>query len=479
MSLSYQDVMTADLSPLSDVSEAWQKMGERFGDLKGDYTKHVQGALANGKWQGGAFGTHQDTSKATVFEYLAAKKEALAIASLLKEAYTELTRLQRAVKDLVADAEEKDYKVDSSGKATYVGFDNLSAQQRYTASHDPDHAKAVALSRQRAQEWTDEIAKAVKAVDDVDQSVKRALTRTATDTRPDGTGFGGFNAHAVGDLKKAGVPDEPEASETATQTNGWVAEGKTTVTGPAAGASVTGPGYGREGMAKAYADLGHATAEGSLTNGNMKLSGIADAYAGARATASIGITDKGIDGSAEASVGARAMAEGRAEYRHVGVYQRVTGFAGAEAGVNAGVGLEGVNLGAKAFAGAKVASGTGVEVAGIGIGGTAEGHLGKGAEAELIFGKGEDGKFHIGGKLGLSPGIGGALGGELTVDPDKVADAAGDAAEAVGDAAGAVSDKVGDAAGAAADKVGDAAGAAADTVGGAAGGLKGAVDYLF
>lgn len=103
MTLSFHDVMTADLSPLSDVSEAWQKMGERFGELAVDYVKHVQRALANGNWQGQAFGAQQGMSTATASEYEAAKKEALAIASLLKEAHAQLTRLQKAVKDLVTE----------------------------------------------------------------------------------------------------------------------------------------------------------------------------------------------------------------------------------------------------------------------------------------------------------------------------------------------------------------------------------------
>ncbi|MEU8889585.1 hypothetical protein [Streptomyces sp. NPDC048442] len=456
MPLTHHDVMTADLSPISDAAEGWRKMGDRFGELKRNYETNVQGALDNGNWQGVAFDTHRISARNTVFEFAAAKKEAHSVAALLKQAHTELTRLQKAAKDLVADAEKKDYKVDGQGRATYVGYDKLTPQELYAFQHDPDHSRLLAQSRAHAQEWTDDIAAAVKAVDDMDQGVKRALARATTDVSPDGSGFGGFNARDVGDLQKAGAPEKADRTEL----DGWVPEGSAKATGPDAGVTVTGTKYGKEAAVKAYADLFHVNAQGSSTNGLWKLSGVADAYGGARATANFGFTDNGLVGKAETSVGLRGLAEGRVEYGHVGGYGRVEGFAGAEAGVSAGVGPSGLNAGAKAFAGGKVSVAGGGEVAGIGAGGTAEGRYGVGAEAEVTLGKGEDGKYHVGTKVGAALGLGGSVGLEFTVDPKKVSDAASDAADVVGDAAGAV----GDAAGAVGDAAGDAAGSVKDTV---------------
>lgn len=437
MTLNYHDVMTADLSPLADVSEAWKQMAERFGELKTDYEKHVQGVLGNGNWQGLAYGAQQQNASATTFEYGAAKAEALAIASLLTDAHTELTRLQKAVKDLVHDAEEKDYKVDSSGKATYVGYDNLSEQERYALHHDPDYPQLLSDAREKAQGWTDEIAKAVKAVDAADQSVKRALARATSDVSTDGTGIGGFNAQAEGDLAKAGKPDP----KTGTKTDGWVSDGETSASGPGVGTSVTGPdtGAGKLGEAEAHADLGRASAEGSLTNGPFKLAGGAEAYAGAKASAAGGITNEGIQGEAGVFAGGEASAKGRADLGPVGVYGRAEAMAGAEAGVNAGAGLDGVQLGAEAFAGAKGGASAGADVGGIGAGVTAEGWAGPGAEASLNANKDTSGTWHIGAKVGVSPIVGGAVGFEFTVDPGKIADTAGDAAGAVG----AVGDAIG------------------------------------
>ncbi|MEU0177778.1 hypothetical protein ABZ178_31180 [Streptomyces massasporeus] len=434
MTLNYDDVLTADLSPLADVSEAWRKMGERFGELKTDYEKHVQTVLGNGNWQGLAHGTQQQYASATAFEFGAAKKEAMAIASLLTDAHTELTRLQKAVKDLVRDAEEKDYKVDGNGKATYVGYDKLSEQEKYALRHDPDYSSLMSDAREKAQGWTDEIAKAVKAVDEADQSVKRALSRATRDVSMNGIGLGGFNSQAVGDLAQAGKPDP----KTRTKTDGWVSEGETDASGPEVGTSVTGPdtGSGKLGEAEAHADLGRASAKGSLTNNPMKLEGETEAYAGIKGSVTGGITNEGIQGDTGALAGGEASAKGRADLGPVGVYGRAEVMAGAEAGANAGAGVDGLHAGGEAFAGAKGSLTGGVDLGGIGAGATAEGWAGPGAEANMIFGKDAEGVWRFAPKVGVSPALGGAVGFEVTVDPGKVADTATDAANAVGDAAG-------------------------------------------
>ncbi|MEU3922224.1 hypothetical protein [Streptomyces sp. NPDC029004] len=433
MTLNYHDVMTADLSFFTDVSGAWKKMGERFGELKTDYETHVQGVLANGNWQGHAFGAQQQKASATSFEYGAAKAEALAIASLLTDAQTELTRLQKAVKDLVEDAEKKDYKVDSSGKVTYIGYDNLSPQERYTLQHDPDYSRLLADAREKAQGWTDEIAKAVKAVDTADQSVKRALSRATSDVSMDGIGIGGFNTKAEGSLAKAGKPDPKPGKE-----EGWVSETDSEASGPGVGSEASGPniGKGKLAEAEAHADLGRAKAEGTLTNGPVKLAGEAEAYAGAKASAAAGITNEGAQAEAKAFAGAEASASGTADAGPVGVYGRAEAMAGVEAGVNAQAGLDGVQLGAEAFAGAKGSVGAGADVGGIGAGATVEGWAGPGAEASLNASKDANGVWHVGPKVGFSPGLGGAVGFEVTVDPGKVVDTVGDAAGWVGDGIG-------------------------------------------
>jgi uncharacterized protein YukE len=251
-----------------------------------------------------------------------------------------------------------------------------------------------------------------------------------------------LRAGLIEDADEDFIPFAP-TEEDYLESLGWIHEGNATATGPGAGAGATGPAYGKEGMLKAYADLFHLTADGSLTRGWLRLSGIADIYSGARSTASFGANESGISANAEASVGTRALVEGRAGTEHFGIYHRATGFHGGEAGINAGVSLTGVRASAKAFAGAKGGIAKGTEIGGISAGGTVEGWAGPGAEASMSFGKDEDGKFRFKAKAGASPLVGGALGMEITVDPGAVADTAKGAAGKLGDGVGKVGDGVG------------------------------------
>lgn len=434
MTLTYHDVMTADLSPLLDAAGVWQKMGERFGVLGTAYEKNVQGALTGGGWSGLAFDAQQSGARATAYEYGAAKTEALAVAGILREGHAELTARQKHVRNLVADAQANDFAVDGAGVVTYVGFDKLSEKERFATRHDPDYPRLVAQYDQAARERTADIRTAVQAVDDSDQGVKLALAAAATDVSPDGGGIGGFNGNADADPLHGGTQDGPGGK---TKTDGWHGDGSFTFLGPNAGFSVTpGPKFGKQGSVKAFADLFHLTAQGTLTNGHLKLSGIADANLGERVSANWGFSDKGVKAQVEASEGLRALTEGRVEYRDVGAYGRASGFAGAEASGNLQAGKEGFKASAKYFVGAKGGVAGGTEVGGIGVGFNAEGWAGEGGEAKVVFGKDDsDGKWHFGASVGAAELIGGDVGFEFTVDPDKVADAAKDVADVAGKAA--------------------------------------------
>ncbi|MBX7551143.1 hypothetical protein K1Y78_24640 [Streptomyces sp. tea 10] len=101
-----------------------------------------------------------------------------------------------------------------------------------------------------------------------------------------------------------------------------------------------------------------------------------------------------------------------------------------------------VTVGAKAFAGAKGGVAGGGEAAGIGFGATAEGWAGPGAEAWWGYKKDDNGVYHVGGKAGAPPILGGSVGFEITVDPHKLSKTADAAADALGDAADAVGDGI-------------------------------------
>ncbi|WNM29600.1 hypothetical protein RKE30_03925 [Streptomyces sp. Li-HN-5-11] len=423
---TYHEILTTDLSALTTAAQRWDEMAKKFHDQEQAYRRDVHGITLRPTFVGVTAEAANRRFAVTLQEFQNAQVEAKAIASLLREAHTQFVDLRKKLESARDDAVNKGMKVSDQGVVSY-DTGQLSPGDRQALAHDPDYQDSV---RKSEASWQALIDQCVKDVGDADKDVQTALLAVVVDGDiSDGT-LTGFNGQAQGDIDKY-IGRKPVG----TKTDGWDSEGKLKLTGPGAGFSVTtDPKYGKEGSAKAYADLFHATAAGTLTNGDWKLSGIADGYGGARATANYGFNNKGVVGKAEASAGLRALVEGRGEYGpYVGIYGRADGFAGAEAGVNAKATKDELTVGAKAFAGAKGGVAGGGEVAGIGFGATAEGWAGPGAEAWWGLKKDDNGEFHLGGKAGASPILGGAVGFEITVDPHKLSKTVGDAADAVGD----------------------------------------------
>ncbi|WP_225835954.1 hypothetical protein [Streptomyces sp. NK08204] len=430
--------MTTDLSTLTTAAEHWDDVAKKFHTQETTYRRDVHGISLGPTSAGLSANAAKARFDATLKEFQKAQTEAKAIASLFRDMHTQFVDLRKKLESARDDAVADGMKVSDQGVVSY-DTEKMSQGERAAYVHDPDYQESI---RNAVSSWQQRVDQCVKDVDDADQGVDLAFTTVVIDSDvSDGT-IGGFNGKAQGDLKKYEAEAAAEARKAHTKPDGWDSEGKVKVTGLGAGYSVTSdPKYGKEGSAKAYADLFHATAQGTLTKGDWKLAGIADGYGGARATANYGFNNKGVVGKAEASAGLRGLVEGRAEYGpYGGVYVRADGFAGAEVGPNAKVTKDEVTVGAKGFAGAKGGVAGGGEVAGIGFGASAEGWAGPGAEAWWGYKKDEDGKYHLGGKFGASPVLGGAVGLEITVDPHKLSETAGDAADALGDAAGAVGD---------------------------------------
>ncbi|MEU3409971.1 hypothetical protein ABZ760_01605 [Streptomyces sp. NPDC006658] len=443
---TYHEILTTDLATLTTAAEQWDAVAKDFHTQGTAYRRDVWKISAEPAWAGQSAQVAHQRFDSTLKEFQNAQTEAKAIASLLRDAHTQFTELRKRLESARDDAVADGMKVSDQGVVSY-DTGKLSQGDRQALARDPDYQQSV---RKAVISWQARIDQCVKDVEDADKGVEVAFKAVVADSDPfDGT-MNGFNGKAQGDIEKYVAEAAAEAKDAHTKTDGWHAEGKAGITGPGAGFSVTGPKYGKEGSLKAYGDLFHATAEGTLTNGDWRLAGIADGYGGARATVNYGFSNKGAVGKAEASAGLRALVEGRAEYGpYAGGYLRGEGFAGAEAGVNAKVTKEEVTVGAKAFAGAKETVAGGGEVAGIGVGVTGEGWAGPGAEAWWGYKKDDDGTYHLGGKAGASPVFGGAVGVEITVDPDKLTKTAGAAADALGDVA---------------DTVGDGLGSAKDTV---------------
>jgi hypothetical protein len=172
--------------------------------------------------------------------------------------------------------------------------------------------------------------------------------------------------------------------------------------------------WGAEGSVEDYWGGVKVHADGKITVGAVE------------AGASGKIDSNGLVGQAHAGV-ILAKAEGSAGGEWGIAEAEVKGSASAEATVEGDVALgpTGAHAGGEAFAGGKIEGSVAGDVGGVGGEGTAEGWYGIGASGDVDFGF-DDGKFEIGGSGGVALGLGGKLGGHITIDPGEVIETGGD-----------------------------------------------------
>lgn len=205
-----------------------------------------------------------------------------------------------------------------------------------------------------------------------------------------------------------------------------------------------------EGKAEAGVEFWKGELSGEFESGPFSGKGeLSAAVLGAGAEAHAGVSQLGLTAGASAEAYlAKAAASGEV---NLGEHASVSGegevFVGGKAEAGGTLGWTGGEVNAEAFVGARAEGSLGAEVAGVGAGVNGEAWAGVGAEASGQFGMGDDGKFHIGGSVGVALGVGGKVGFDVAIDPgevvDTVSDVAGDIGDGIGNAAGAVGDFLG------------------------------------
>jgi hypothetical protein len=185
------------------------------------------------------------------------------------------------------------------------------------------------------------------------------------------------------------------------------------------------------GEVEAHADVVTASAEGTFRAGDLTATGKADGGVGLDLAASGAVSKDGLSAQVDVGAGARAKLAGEARYGPVRGAAEAEARGGAWAAGTAEIGKAGVSLGGEVGAGAKAGVSASVEVAGITLVGKAEGIAGAAALGDVDF-EFRDGKFHVGAHGGVAMGLGGALGGDVTVDPEEFGHTALAAADAVG-----------------------------------------------
>ncbi len=234
--------------------------------------------------------------------------------------------------------------------------------------------------------------------------------------------------------------------------------------GPGADGKVEGPKIKWQAWEETFGRNPREGADGAYDNGASdspfaislgKIEGNAQAWGakgewedyvgGVNVKADGSVTVAGVKGDAEASItddGVVIGANGRvivagAEGSVSGEYGIAEGKLSGEAslGANAGGGVElgptGVHANGELFAGAQAEVKAGGDVGGLGGEVKAEGWAGIGAGGDLDAGY-DDGKLTIGGSGGLAFGIGGQIGGEVTIDVEEALDTGKDIVEGIG-----------------------------------------------
>ncbi|MFF7811283.1 hypothetical protein ACFZCF_05100 [Streptomyces sp. NPDC007945] len=187
---SYQQIMEMDFSALTGAADGWKSMAAKFKTLEDIFAKEVQSVSTGGGWSGESATASIQPFVVTRSEYDSAQKEARAMESLLRDAHAGFVELKSAVKSAVADAVDAGMKVSESGVASY-DFSKVDAATAKTVRHDPDLPN-VEDSHTRA------ITNAVKAVNEWDEDVKRALLNASG---ADASWPFGFNPRPVGDVE--------------------------------------------------------------------------------------------------------------------------------------------------------------------------------------------------------------------------------------------------------------------------------------
>ncbi|MEU6884687.1 DUF6571 family protein [Streptomyces viridosporus] len=198
--LTYQDVVTIRLTPLTTAAASWDQMADGFEELGEVYGDGVQSVASDGEWVGLSAEAAKVRLAATRKQFDAAAIEARAIAGILRDIHAQFTERIQAVRNLVESAKEADVHIDAKGQAHIDMSKSKGAESGILGS-------AAARAVQEAS-WTAAVASAVQAVDDADQGAKLALRDAAgikgffeemlDNVR--GTGHD-FNADAVGDIE--------------------------------------------------------------------------------------------------------------------------------------------------------------------------------------------------------------------------------------------------------------------------------------
>lgn len=196
---TYHEIMSTDLATLNTAADRWDGMANEFEKRETAYRRDVHGISLGNSWSGVSADAANKRFDITLKEFQSAQTEAKAVASLLRDAHTNLVELRGNLKTARQEAIEAKMKVSDQGVVTY-DYSKLTEGEKNAIHHDPDYQDSV---RKAVGSWQDRLDHAVKAVTDADRGIEIAFEAVVLDSDiNDGTMGTGFNGHAQGDIEK-------------------------------------------------------------------------------------------------------------------------------------------------------------------------------------------------------------------------------------------------------------------------------------
>ncbi|MFF2252722.1 hypothetical protein [Streptomyces sp. NPDC058142] len=167
MTLKYTDLTEVDLAKLGASVADWKATVDHLKTLAENARTGMQAKSDGARWAGQNADAVRVLIGKTTKEFEDLHGEANSIFQVLDDAHQELTQLQRSTKSLVSEAIGKGYRVFDNGDTSVSVIE-------YVGPGEPPKG----VPEKELQHYADQITANVGRADDIDQSVKLALTRS-------------------------------------------------------------------------------------------------------------------------------------------------------------------------------------------------------------------------------------------------------------------------------------------------------------
>jgi hypothetical protein len=177
VSLKYTDLVEVDLGKLGAAVGDWKTAVGHLKTLASEAETGMQKKARAAQWEGVNSDVTRPFIDKTAKEIGDLHSEGDSIYQVLDDAHRELLQLQRSVRQLVTDAKNNGFIVRDNGNCTVTVIE-------YLGAGEPSKEGAT----EKAQHYADQISTKVGHADEIDQSVKLALTRAHGDD-PNNAGY--------------------------------------------------------------------------------------------------------------------------------------------------------------------------------------------------------------------------------------------------------------------------------------------------